>query len=535
MAARALMILGTASHAGKSLMTAAFCRILARRGYRVAPFKAQNMSLNSAATIDGYEIGRAQALQAEAAGVFATREMNPILMKPYSDQGCQIVANGRVWGNLSAKDYHLHRVEELFPMVLESYHKLAQHNDIIVLEGAGSPAEINLKEHDIVNMRMAAAANAACLLVWDIDRGGVFASLYGTLELLDPEERRLIRGVLINKFRGDAGLLTPGLRQIEAKIGKPCVGVVPHIPNLQLDEEDGVGLEEIRSRQDTSTWEQSSDNARRLRIAVIALPYLSNFTDFDGLAAEPSVSLRYVNDPGQLAHVDLIVIPGTKQTIQDFRWLRERGLASAIRRHAETKNTFVVGICGGMQMLGFDISDPHNLEGGGHIDGLGLLPIHTILAREKVAAQVKAELLAGHLLGVSCAVTKTAGYEIHLGETLYQSGAPRLFRIQRLHNSETLEDGATGLNGRCFGTYLHGLFDNDEFRHSFLASARTACGLSPATEFVFRASQRQAEFDRLADIVEAAVDLEAIGRWLDISLLHASDSHKSAEEVFVYD
>src|SRR5579884_3074105 len=294
MAARALMILGTASHAGKSLMAAAFCRIFARRGYRVAPFKAQNMSLNSAATIDGYEIGRAQALQAEAAGVFATREMNPILMKPYCDQGCQIIAGGKMWGNLSAQDYHLHRVEELFPLVVESYRKLAEENDIVVLEGAGSPAEINLKDHDIVNMRMAAVANAACLLVGDIDRGGVFASLYGTLELLETDERRLIRGILINKFRGDVELLKPGIKQIETRLGKPCVGIVPHIPNLQLDEEDSVSLEHQRIMRNTSSWETRDLQSRQLRVAVVALPYLSNFTDFDALAAEPSVSLRYV-------------------------------------------------------------------------------------------------------------------------------------------------------------------------------------------------------------------------------------------------
>jgi len=510
------MVLGTASHVGKSLMTAAFCRIFMRLGCRVAPFKAQNMSLNSAATIDGYEIGRAQALQAEAAGIFATREMNPILLKPDSDATCQIIADGRVWGHLSARDYHQHRVEELFPLVLKSYHKLAAENDLVVLEGAGSPAEINLKAHDIVNMRMAAATNAACLLVGDIDRGGVFASLLGTMELLSADERERIRGFVINKFRGDVSLLKPGIREIENRIQKPCVGVVPYIPHLDLDEEDSVSLDSRRIKGAETGWQVTTDRGRPLRIAVIALPYLSNFTDFDALAAEPGVSLDFVNVPEQIRHADLIIIPGTKQTIQDFRWLKNSGLADALERRAN--HPLVVGICGGMQMMGISIADPYDMEGGGQVAGFGLLPIHTVLAREKVTAQVKAKLVSKTLFGLVNRTQETAGYEIHLGETTYEGGAQPVFQICRRHESRTHPDGVQDQAGRCFGTYLHGLFDHDDFRHSFLANARAARQLAPSTDVVFRAKQKQAEINRLADIVEQSVDMDAIRGWLGVSV-----------------
>lgn len=516
MAARSLMVLGTASYVGKSLVTAAFCRIFARLGYRVAPFKAQNMSLNSAATVDGYEIGRAQALQAEAAGIFATREMNPILLKPDSDTSCQIVADGRVWGHLSARDYHEHRVEELFPLVLESYHKLAAENDLVVLEGAGSPAEINLKAHDIVNMRMADAANAACLLVGDIDRGGVFASLLGTIELLSVEERERIRGFVINKFRGDLSLLTPGIREIENRIHKPSVGVVPYIANLDLDEEDSVSLESRRTKSNVTSWQATNNRRRPLRVAVIALPYLSNFTDFDALADEPSVSLRFVSAPEQIHHADIVMIPGTKQTIQAFHWLKSSGLGKAIENHAAHR--LVVGICGGMQMMGISIADPHGMEGGGQVAGLGLLPIRTVLTREKVTAQAKAELVSKTLFGLVSQTQKTNGYEIHLGETTYETGAQPIFQIRRRHESRTHPDGVQDPTGRCFGTYLHGLFDHDDFRHSFLANARAARRLHPSNEFVFRAKQRQAELDRLADVVEQSVDLDAVCNWLGFSV-----------------
>src|SRR5258708_3035349 len=308
------MVLGTASHVGKSLLTAALCRIFAQHGHRVAPFKAQNMSLNSAATFDGLEIGRAQALQAEAARIPATVHMNPILIKPTGDAHSQVIVRSKIWEHLTAGEYHQCRVEELVPVVSESYEFLAVQNDIIVLEGAGSPAEINLKAHDIVNMRMAELAGAHCLLVGDIDRGGVFASLLGTLELLDPTERARIRGFVINKFRGDVALLMPGIHSIEQRVGKQCLGIVPFLHQLMLDEEDGLGMPSQRP----AGWSTDSSPSRELRIAVVRLPSLSNFTDFDPLLAEPSVSLRFCCTPEELDLADVVIIPGSKQTIDDL-------------------------------------------------------------------------------------------------------------------------------------------------------------------------------------------------------------------------
>ncbi|HEY1656992.1 MAG TPA: cobyric acid synthase, partial [Candidatus Sulfotelmatobacter sp.] len=310
--ARAVMVLGTSSHAGKSLLTTAFCRIFAQQGYRVAPFKSQNMSLNSAATAEGLEIGRATALQAEAAGVAPSVHMNPILLKPAGKMTSQVIVSGKIWGRISASEYHLRRVEELLPLVCESYRILASDNDVIILEGAGSPVEINLKQHDIVNMRMAEMADASCVLVGDIDRGGVFASLLGTVELLDPEERARIRGFVVNKFRGEVSLLLPGLRMMEERIQKPCLGVVPYIDQLSLDEEDSLGLPSSDSPRD-SQWSITAAN-RPLRVAVIAFPSLSNFTDFDALRSEPSLVLRFCSNSAQLRDADVVILPGSKQT-----------------------------------------------------------------------------------------------------------------------------------------------------------------------------------------------------------------------------
>jgi len=322
-----------ASHVGKSILTAALGRILADEGLRVAPFKAQNMSLNSAATPNGREIGRAQALQAEACRVTPRAEMNPVLIKPSNDSSAQVVVLGRVWGEVSAADYHQRRVEELFPLVLQSYRTLAAEHDVVLLEGAGSPAEINLKAHDIVNMRMAQAAGAACLLVGDIDRGGVFASLLGTVELLDPAERALLRGFVVNKFRGDVRLLQPGINMIEQRIQLPCAGIVPYLPDLGLDEEDSVALEDSHCMR--SAWKPRDERSQRpLRVGVVKFPYLANFTDFDALAAEPSVSLAFLNGPEELPEADLLILPGSKQTLDDLRWLRESGFATALQKFA---------------------------------------------------------------------------------------------------------------------------------------------------------------------------------------------------------
>ena len=412
--ARAIMVLGTSSHVGKSLLTAALCRIFAQQGYRVAPFKSQNMSLNSAATTEGLEIGRAQALQAEAAGIAASVHMNPILIKPSGDCSSQMVVRGKIWGQISAADYHQRRVEELMPAVRESYQTLASAYQVIVLEGAGSPAEINLKQHDIVNMRMAEMADAACLLVGDIDRGGVFASLLGTVELLDPAERERIRGFCINKFRGDLSLLEPGVRMMEERLGKPCLGVVPYLPDLALEEEDSVGLPRVTR----AGWSLATAPPERpLRIAVVALPSFSNFTDFDSLRAEPAVDLLFCRSAELLQNADVVILPGSKQTMSDLEWLRESGLDRGgcatrparpgdghLRRHADAGP-------GDLRPARDRARRPH--------PGLGLLPISTTMQAQKVTRICSGSINGGSLFGQPLPQDQIAGYEIHIGKTLY--------------------------------------------------------------------------------------------------------------------
>ena len=511
MTAKALMVLGTSSHAGKSLITAALCRIFAQEGYRVAPFKAQNMALNSAATPDGFEIGRAQAMQAEAAKVAPAADMNPILMKPSSNTGSQIIVQGRLWGQVTAADYHLHRVEEFFPAVLESYGRLAREYEVIVLEGAGSPAEINLKEHDIVNLRMAEAANAACVLVGDIDRGGVFASLLGTLQLLNEQERKRIRGYIINKFRGDVTLLQPGIEMIKDYMTTPCLGVIPYLPDVGLDEEDGVAVEDRRTT--SRVWRDKDDGpTRRLRVGVIALPHLSNFTDFDALAAEPSVALAYVTNAAEVRDADLLIIPGTKQTLNDLEWLRATGFESAIRDRAG----LVAGICGGMQMLGLDIHDTGGREGGGQMPGLGLLAIRTTLVENKVTQLTTAQLISPQVFNQEMKHDRASGYEIHLGTTEYQSASKPLFTIKR-SDGTTSSDGAISSDGRIVGTYLHGLFDDDAFRHSFINATRAALQLGPPTGYVNFKAEREARFDRVAAHVRQSIDFDTIRGWLGLT------------------
>ncbi|MGQ9896301.1 MAG: cobyric acid synthase [Acidobacteriota bacterium] len=511
MPARALMVLGTASHVGKSLLTTGLCRIFKQNGWRVAPFKAQNMALNSAATPDGGEIGRAQALQAEACELAPTTDMNPILIKPSSDRTAQYIVQGKVWRNLTARDYFAFRVQELFPRVLESYARLATQFDIIVLEGAGSPAEINLREGDIVNMRMAHAADAACLLVGDIDRGGVFASLVGTLTLLDDADRARIRGTVINKFRGDRKLLEPGVAMLEAYTQRPCVGVVPYLSNLNLDEEDSVALEDRPTP--TRVWSRLPETPERpLRIGVIALPSMSNFTDFDALAVEPSVALAFLERPADLTAADAIILPGTKQTLRDLRYLRERGFVPLLLVHAQTKP--LVGICGGMQMLGQRIEDPTGAEGGGSDEGLGFLPITTVLRREKWTTPAVGYWRHQTLFGSPVVELRTEGYEIHMGETIYAPGAQGLFDIERA-NGERILDGAMSSDGQVIGTYLHGIFDHDDFRHHFIAALRRLCHLSPTKSVRNYRLERRQRLDNLADALRAALDLVHIERWLE--------------------
>jgi adenosylcobyric acid synthase len=511
----ALMLLGTASHVGKSMITAGLGRIFAEDGYRVAPFKAQNMSLNSAATLDGGEIGRAQALQAEACRVAPCVEMNPVLLKPSTDTGAQVILLGKIFGQVSASDYHTRRVEELFPEVLSAYKRLSTNYDLVLLEGAGSPAEINLREHDIVNMRMAHAADAICLLVGDIDRGGVFASLLGTLELLEPEDRARIGGFVINKFRGDASLLWPGVKMIEKRLGLPCVGVVPFIHDLDLDEEDGVALEDRPSA--ARRWKDpESGSARALRVGVIALPHMANFTDFDPLALEPAVSLAYLQQPEEMAAADLLILPGTKQTVDDLRWLKGRGFVREFFRLNEI-GVPIIGICGGLQMLGTAIEDPHGIENHGaplSESGLDLLPIRTVLCKEKTVRRVRGSL-RGYLFRAGAAPqVHFEGYEIHVGETLYEIGASPLSTIERHGATKSVVDGAVSESGRVFGTYVHGFFDSDDFRHAFIQAARVIAGLAPAMVWANVTSERDARIDRLGRHLRESLDTNRLKGWL---------------------
>ena len=511
----ALMILGTASHVGKSILTAGLGRIFADDGYHVAPFKAQNMSLNSAATPDGGEIGRAQALQAQACRAMACVAMNPVLLKPSTDTGAQVILLGKIWGQVTASDYHTRRVEQLFPEVLDAYRYLSSNYDLMVLEGAGSPAEINLQAHDIVNMRMAHAADAACLLVGDIDRGGVFAALLGTLELLQGEDRARIRGFVINKFRGDESLLRPGVTAMEKRLGLPCLGVVPYLADLGLDEEDGLALEDRPSAR--RRWKiLESASSRALRIGVIALPHMANFTDFDPLALEPSVSLAFLEHADEMAAADFLILPGSKQTVDDLQWLERRDFAWELRRLHE-RGVPIIGICGGFQMLGRSVEDPHGIENQGKPrvrTGLNLLPLRTVLGTEKFVRRVRGRLCSYPFDRPFTSNTRFEGYEIHVGETFYDSGVRPLAKITREGVLGTIDDGAIDPSGRVMGTYVHGFFDNDNFRHSFLQAVRAAVDLVPAVTWIDVSAQREARIDRLAYHLRKSLNIDLMKRWL---------------------
>src|SRR3990172_2068859 len=467
MKARALMIQGTASHVGKSVLTTALCRIFKEDGINVAPFKSQNMSLNSFVTADGREMARSQVVQAEAAGLKPDIHMNPILLKPHSDKGGQVIIHGRVYGNMPATDYQLFK-REAMRFVGESYRRLASGYDLIVIEGAGSPAEINLRENDIANMGTAHMADAPVILVGDIDRGGVFAFLVGTLELLDEADRNRVKGFIINKFRGEISLLRPGIEFLERKTGLPVLGVIPYMKDIYIQEEDGVNLE-CDNKQQTR-----SDST--VRIAVIQLPHISNFTDFDPFIAEEDTSLWYVTSGQSIGDADVIIIPGTKNTLADLNYLRKRGYDKEIKRHIE-KGGRVIGICGGYQMLGERIADPYGVEGGGEAEGLGYLDIDTVFEKEKAVYQVTARPLSGHQSSTSRIDIK--GYEIHMGNTSYGDSARPLFLITSRNGEDiTVRDGAMAGGGRVWGTYIHGIFDNDKFRRWLIEDVRKDKGIN---------------------------------------------------------
>lgn len=526
--ARKIMVQGTMSNSGKSFLVAGLCRILKQDGYRTAPFKSQNMALNSYITKNGLEIGRAQAMQAEAAGIEPTVEMNPILLKPTSQMGSQVIVNGEVYGNLRAMDYY-RRKPEFIPAVKEAFGKLEEKFDAIVIEGAGSPAEINLRDNDIVNMGLAELVDAPVILVGDIDRGGVFASLYGTVSLLEPREQARIKGLVINKFRGDKKILEPGLRMIEEKLHIPVIGVIP-MEQIDLDDEDSLSDRLTR----TGSEEMIKGG---LDLAVIRLPHISNFTDFNALERHAGVQLRYVERASQLGNPDLILLPGTKNTISDLIWLRESGLEPAILRKTEFDRVPVIGICGGYQMLGEQLSDPNGVEGeeGRIIRGMGLLPARTVFEQRKTRGQTEVILRKNTGMFEKCDVgTRITGYEIHMGITELTGKAKPIFarnpeqtekengtesfhdQERQVQTSQTWEsqnwEGLEREDGLVLGTYLHGLFDNEELTEALLEKLAKKKGISLEMTTESQESYKQRQYDKLADLVRESLDMEAIYR-----------------------
>ncbi len=544
--AKSIMIQGTMSNAGKSLFAAGLCRVLAQDGYKVAPFKSQNMALNSYITADGYEMGRAQVMQAEAAGIAPDVNMNPILLKPTNDTGSQVILQGVVQGNMRAMDYYKHK-KDYIPAILESYHRLEEQYDIIVIEGAGSPAEINLKENDIVNMGMAKMANAPVLLVGDIDRGGVFAQLVGTMILLEPEEQAYVKGMIINKFRGDVKILEPGLDMLEEKCHKTVLGVVPYL-YVDIDDEDSL----------TERFDRKEAGGL-VDIAVIRFPRISNFTDVNVFSYYEGVTVRYVSNPSELGNPDMIILPGSKNTIEDLLWMRQNGLEARIKQLAE-KETIVFGICGGYQMLGKRIMDDTGVEHLGSVTGMELLPIETIFMQEKTRTRVNGTFaqVDGALSALSGMTVE--GYEIHMGTSkgvsedsaetkefvrLYLNNANDICKnthmvqctkdskeiaiknpeISQCHENEqkitndtdngnlqkcvTKSDGAQ--SGNVYGSYLHGIFDAPEVAKTVITAILQKKGINAEQIGTIDVqSYKEQQYDKLADAIRASVDMKQI-------------------------
>ncbi|MCC8067050.1 MAG: cobyric acid synthase [Lachnospiraceae bacterium] len=487
--AKVIMIQGTMSGAGKSLLVAGLCRIFKQDGYRAVPFKSQNMALNSFITKEGLEMGRAQVVQAEAAGTEPIVSMNPILLKPTSDTGSQVIVNGEVLGNMDAREYFDYKVQ-LIPDILAAFHKLEEQADIIVIEGAGSPAEINLKENDIVNMGMAEMVDAPVLLVGDIDRGGVFAQLLGTVMLLSESERQRIRGLVINKFRGDKTILDPGIAMLEEKGGIPVTGVIPYT-RLSIEDEDS-----LTERFDNKT-------ASVIDLAVIHYPRISNFTDFHVFEHLENISIRYVTDPLELHHPDVIFLPGSKNTMGDLRWMRETGLEAAIKKESDAAVIF--GICGGYQMLGAELSDPFNAEEGGSMRGMELLPTRTILRSKKTRTQIGGIIQETDGILHTLAGMHVSGYEIHMGKTYYLDGAEDNYLI----SMENDVDGAC--RGNVYGTYFHGFFDEGTLAEDFIRALAEKKGVSVFTGGSMDYRQfKEIQYDRLADALRDNMDLDAV-------------------------
>ena len=487
--AKVIMVQGTMSNAGKSLIAAGLCRVFKQDGYRVAPFKSQNMALNSFVTEDGLEMGRAQVVQAEAAGIKPDVSMNPILLKPTNDVGSQVIVNGEVLGNMNARDYFKYK-KQLIPDIQKAFKKLEEMADIIVIEGAGSPAEINLKDDDIVNMGMAKMVGAPVLLVGDIDRGGIFAQLLGTLMLLEEDELDLVKGLVINKFRGDKTILDPGIEILEERGEKPVVGVVPYT-YLQIEDEDSL----------TERFDSSKQGL--IDIAVIRYPRISNFTDLNSFEQIDSVSVRYVTNVNELKNPDMIVLPGSKNTMGDLKWMRESGLETAVKKMAERIPVF--GICGGYQMLGKSIADPDHAEEGGEMRGMELLPIDTVLLPQKIRRQVEGRLneVEGIFAGLSG--QDYTGYEIHMGDTVSDQGEalPQLVR-----------------DGNVYGTYIHSIFDKGGIVTEIVNTLAKNKGIDlEKGDAIDYAELKEREYDKLADVIRASMDMDAIYGMLRESLI----------------
>lgn len=504
-----LMIQGTSSNVGKSVLAAAFCRIFYQEGYQVSPFKAQNMALNSFITQAGGEMGRAQVVQAQAAGIEPDVRMNPVLLKPTGHTGSQVIIMGKAQGTLSALKYHGEYQRTTWPIVKTALHELLDENEIVVIEGAGSPAEVNLKQNDIVNMRVALEAKAPVLLVADIDRGGALASVVGTLELLEPEEREVVCGIILNKFRGDIKLLQPALDFLEEKTGIPVVGVVPFYDQFKIPEEDSVVIEE---RKGEAQQAQNQRAGEKLDVAVIRLPYLSNFTDFDPLEDEEDVALRYVREPSELGRPDCIIVPGSKNTLADLRFLWESGLADRIQALWQD-SVPVIGICGGYQMLGRVVRDPLRTESDlEEIEGLGILPMDTEFALDKHTVQSQGRIISKELFLNRCKDPEIKGYEIHMGRSFTEGNS--LFEIEA--HGEIYGDGL--VSGSAFGTYLHGIFDNDALRTALLEWLWERRGETRKVEHSSSQSAiREQAFNELADWVRKSVDMEQIRSIMGLS------------------
>ena len=495
--AKAIMIQGTMSNSGKSLLAAGLCRIFRQDGYSVAPFKSQNMALNSFITEEGLEMGRAQVMQAEAAGIRPSVKMNPILLKPTNDVGSQVIVNGEVLGTMSARDYFKYK-KKLVPDIMKAYQELSDEYDIIVIEGAGSPAEINLKNDDIVNMGMAKMAKAPVLLVGDIDRGGVFAQLIGTVDLLEPSERDMVKGLIINKFRGDKTILDPGVKMLEERSHIPVVGVAPYM-NIQVEDEDSL----------TERFDRKQP-AGLIDIAVIRVPRISNFTDFNPFESVEGVSLRYVQHVSELKNPDMIILPGTKNTMEDLLWMRENGLEAAVLK-AAAAGCIVFGICGGYQMLGDTLSDPYHVEAGGKIRGMGLLPMDTVFASQKTRTRVTGQFLP--MTGIFAALSGVSleGYEIHMGESVRKEGILPATKLMVAGNQPEEKKTEGAFHENVCGTYVHGVFDKEEVVETLIRilGERKGIDVSSMTGIDF-AAFKETQYNILAAELRKHLDMKKI-------------------------